>query len=79
MYHCCTRSDGQIYQGRGKNKKAIAFQGLGEAINFARGYSSKHQTICEIFDCRANVVNKETDRKVAAYKKGGVIYFNIDK
>lgn len=79
MYNCCTRSEGQIYQGRGKNKKAISFFGLGDAINFARDYSIKYQTVCEVFNCRENIFNKDTDKKVAAYKKGGVIYFNIDK
>lgn len=76
MYHVCTRNDGPIYQGRGKNRKAIMFYGLNEAIDFAKEYSKAHQNVCEIFDGYTDVYNKEKDRKVAAYKKGNVIYYN---
>ena len=76
MYYCCTRSEGLIYQGRGKNKKVVKFRGLGDTSKFAREYSIKNQKVCEVFESDIEQWNPEKNRKTVAYKKGELIYFN---
>ena len=77
MYYCCTRSEGPIYQGRGKNRKAIHYFGMNDAIRFAKEYSIKYQKICEVWKNDYKEWDEEKAKKVAAYKKGETIYFNI--
>ena len=79
MYYCCTRSEGLIYQGRGKNRHEISFRGLDESIKFAKEYSIKYQKACEVYEMNtalSSIFDKAKARKVAAYKKGTIIYLN---
>lgn len=78
MYYCCVRNHGPISQGRGSNRHMIYYRGLDDSIRFAKEYSKKHDNTCEIFYCSdLNGWNEDHARKVAAYKKGTNIYFNI--
>lgn len=77
MYYCCTRSEGPICQGRGKDRLMIKYSMIKEAIAFAREYSIKHQKVCEVFRNDSKEWDGKTAIKVAAYKKGETIYYDV--
>lgn len=77
MYFCCTRKSEVITTGRGKNKSEMKCANLPEALKVAKEHSIKIQGYIDIYYGSENTHNIEKDRKVAAYKNGKNIYFNI--
>ena len=77
MYFCCTRKNELITTGRGKSKSELKFNNLPEALKLAKEYSIKSQGFVDVYYGKGESHNIEQDRKVAAYKKGNTIYFNI--
>lgn len=78
MYYLSTKSEGPIVRGRGEKRALLHYPSYAQAGRECKEYSIKHACICEVFHGdKMNGVNVEKDKKVIAYKKGELIYFNI--